>query len=50
MGTVHTVALAVRVWQSLWPTELEGRGLVSRVGLVLVGPAAAIALWWFWWG
>jgi len=52
MGTVHTVASAIRFWhrQSSWPIQLEVRRLVSRLGLVLVGPAVGIALWLFWWG
>jgi hypothetical protein len=30
--------------------RFEGTRLVSRLGLVLVGPAVGLALWWFWWG
>jgi hypothetical protein len=30
--------------------RFEGTRVVSRLGLVFVGPAVGIALWWLWWG
>jgi hypothetical protein len=53
MGTVHFVALAILllgIGGLYGSIQLEGRSLISRLGLVLVGPAIGIALWCFWWG